>query len=168
MTAILMMSTCKFIMFAFCYQDGAKGMEESSVAEREKFKIQALPSCGEYLGFIQFLPSCLVGPAFEFTDYSDYLHRRNDFSHRISTVRPALEEMARSLICSGVYVLLGTFFKGVYLVSEEYSKSTLLFQFGYVMLLVLGVRMKYYAVWFLSMVGVKASGLSYQRLNGRS
>lgn len=41
-------------------------------------------------------------------------------------------------------------------------KTSLPSQLLYIMIMMQGVRMKYYAIWSLSMVGVKASGLSYQ------
>ena len=38
-TAILMMNTCKFIMFAFCYQDGVRKDEELDYDYQKKLKI---------------------------------------------------------------------------------------------------------------------------------
>lgn len=37
----------------------------------------------------------------------------------------------------------------------------------YLMILMQGVRMKYYSIWFLSMVGIKASGLSYEIIKSK-
>ena len=50
------------------------------------------------------------------------------------------------------------------MISDEFIKSSLLSQFVYIMVMMQGVRMKYYAIWSLSMVGIKGSGLSYQKI----
>jgi hypothetical protein len=42
-TAILMMNTCKFIMFAFCYQDGSRKVENLNKSQKE-LRITELPS----------------------------------------------------------------------------------------------------------------------------
>lgn len=57
-TAIFMMQVFQYISFSYNYQDGHKG---TSVNE---YTIVELPSLWEYLGYMQFVPSCLVGPVF--------------------------------------------------------------------------------------------------------
>lgn len=73
-TAIFMMQTFLYIGFAFNYQDGA---DPEIKTERA---IVELPSVGEYMGFVLFIPSCLVGPVFEYNDYSNYLYRKGIYS----------------------------------------------------------------------------------------
>lgn len=77
---------------------------------------------------------------------------------------PATKELVKSLACVVVYVTINCFYKVEHIVSEEYTRNSLGNQLFYLMVLMQGVRMKYYAIWFLSMVGIKASGLSYEEI----
>lgn len=63
-----MMQVFQYISFSYNYQDGAS-------TERSEYTIVDLPSYAEYLGYVMFIPSCLVGPVFEFNGYQHYLYR---------------------------------------------------------------------------------------------
>ena len=67
-TAIFMMQVFQYISFSYNYQDGGS-------AERNEFTILKLPPYAEYLGYVMFIPSCLVGPVFEFNDYQQYIYK---------------------------------------------------------------------------------------------
>jgi hypothetical protein len=77
---------------------------------------------------------------------------------------PALKDLVISLSCTAVYVVISLFYQPEYVISDEFIKSSLASQFVYIMIMMQGVRMKYYAIWLLSMVGMKGSGLSYQKV----
>ena len=66
-----------------------------------------------------------------------------------------------------MYVLINYFYKAEHIISQEYTKNSILNQMLYLMILMQGVRMKYYSIWFLSMVGIKASGLSYELIKSK-
>lgn len=76
-TAILMISTTKFITFAYCYQDGAYKTEELNYPKEQSLRrIVERPSFWVYLGYIQFIPTAMIGPTFEYSDYVDYIYGR--------------------------------------------------------------------------------------------
>ena len=58
-TAIFMMQVFQYISFSFNYQDGLLAQKENN-----EFTIKRLPPYAEYLGYVLFVPSCLVGPVF--------------------------------------------------------------------------------------------------------
>lgn len=50
-----------------------------------------LPDYLTYIGYVFFLPACLIGPVFEFRDYEDYLNRKGDYENIPSTIKPAVK-----------------------------------------------------------------------------
>lgn len=74
-TAIFMMQVFQYVSFAYNYQDG------QSSTHITKYSIAELPSFLHYLGYVQFIPSCLVGPVFEFRDFHDFVHRSGVFQN---------------------------------------------------------------------------------------
>lgn len=68
-TAIFMMQVFQYISFSYNYQDGLADKDQT------EFTIKVLPSYAEYLGYAMFIPSCLIGPVFEFNDYQQYLYK---------------------------------------------------------------------------------------------
>lgn len=62
-TGILMMQTFLYAGLAYNYQNGLKPddkMSESAI----KRKVIDLPDYVTYLGYVFFLPACLIGPVF--------------------------------------------------------------------------------------------------------
>jgi hypothetical protein len=39
------------------------------------------------LGYVNFLPACLIGPVYEYVDYENYLNRANDYADIPSPLR---------------------------------------------------------------------------------
>jgi hypothetical protein len=62
----------------------------------------------EYVGFVQFIPSCLVGPVFEFTDFQAYVQRKGIFED----VTPGFsifgikKELKTTVFCAAVFFCL--------------------------------------------------------------
>ena len=43
--------------------------------------IKDMPNYITYIGYVNFLPACLIGPVYEYRDYEDYLNRVQDYVH---------------------------------------------------------------------------------------
>lgn len=167
-TAILMISTTKFITFAYCYQDGAYEVEELNYPqEQASRRILSLPSLWKYLGYIQFIPTAMIGPTFEYSDYDDYLGRKGQFAHIPNTLMAVVGELKKSVFFVTVYLVLDSIFKVDYLVSTEYQNLNFLLQFIYVIVVIVVFKFKYYTGWSLSTLGVKASGIGYQKYTNK-
>ena len=72
-------------------------------------------------------------------------------------------ELKKSAFFVIVYLVLDSIFKVDYLVSSEYSELNFLLQFIYVIVVIIVFKFKYYTAWSLSTIGVKASGIGYQK-----
>lgn len=62
-TGILMMQYFLYVSLGWNYRNGGKAMEELSEDEKRRC-ILKLPNYFTYLGYVFFLPACLVGPVF--------------------------------------------------------------------------------------------------------
>ncbi|OAJ37294.1 hypothetical protein BDEG_21334 [Batrachochytrium dendrobatidis JEL423] len=66
--------------------------------ERSRRAIVDMPSILEYLGFLYFFPAFLIGPAFSFVEYNNYLHRRGEFKTIPNPYVPAMECLSSTFI----------------------------------------------------------------------
>jgi len=49
--------------------------------------IKLRPNYYTYLGYVNFLPACLIGPVYEYRDYEDYLNRVGDYANIPSPIK---------------------------------------------------------------------------------
>ncbi|CAG8532052.1 9767_t:CDS:10 [Ambispora gerdemannii] len=72
LTGPQMILVIKLTTFAFSVYDGQKPIKELTPYQRNK-RIVVLPSLLEFLGYVFFFGGFLVGPAFEFMDYRQFI-----------------------------------------------------------------------------------------------
>lgn len=64
--------------------------------------IEQRPDYITYMGYVNFLPACLIGPVYEYRDYEDYLNRVQDYVH----IPSPLKAMAKEAAIFGVSLVL--------------------------------------------------------------
>lgn len=79
-TGIFMMQLFVWVGMGYNYQNGAEPSEKLTHDQKKRMIVQR-PNYITYLGCVNFLPACLVGPVYEYKDYDDYLHRVHDYTH---------------------------------------------------------------------------------------
>ncbi len=77
-TVSLMIVVSKLTYFAFYYSDG---------------RIEKFPPFVYFIGFIYFYPTSIIGPAFDFTDYMNFINQKDNYSNIPSTIKPALKSL---------------------------------------------------------------------------
>lgn len=107
-TTILMLNVCKFTNFAFNVVDGYKSPERLS-AYQNKYKIPVIPSFFEYFSYIYFFGSSIMGPAFEFVDYIDYINKQNEFKNIPFSGWQTLKQLLFFGVSSLLYLLLSNY-----------------------------------------------------------
>lgn len=96
-----------------------------------KRRVKTLPDYLTYLGYVFFLPACLIGPVFEFRDFEDYLNQKGDYEKIPSTIRPALLEFRTFIISLAIYV--GTmYFDLWHTVKPEFADYSYLYKMLYI------------------------------------
>lgn len=158
-TTIYMMSVCKFTAFAYCYADG--GREESSLLPR--YKIYAVKSYTvlEYASYIFFYSTCIMGPFFEFKDYKDFIHLRNDYENipKLRSILTGLKKLAISLIYIGIYISL----KDLMTVQSYFAQKEISTRMFYLALMYF-VKYKYYTGFLFAEAPSAVCGLAFQRI----
>lgn len=125
-----MMFTCKYSYLAFSYTDG---------------EIEKIPNFLEYLGFIYFYPASIIGPTFNFVNYQDFIHLKNQYAGLPSTLQSTFKEFFIGMVFAILTSLLGTKFPLDYLTTEEYSQINFLKKILYLHIYTEVFRFKYYS-----------------------
>jgi hypothetical protein len=121
----------------------------------------------DFLGYCNFLPSCLVGPPLEYQDYKHYIEGSEAY---VSIPMAPLHK--RLLITVGESL----FFGALYIFSEIYVplggmrvdsfyENSIWWVLFYVFVSVSLARTKYYFGWKLSMCAIHSSGASWNGSN---
>ena len=46
-----------------------------------------MPNILEYFSYIYFIPSCVVGPFFEYKDYENFMYKKGDYAEEYEKIR---------------------------------------------------------------------------------
>jgi hypothetical protein len=109
---------------------------------------------------VNFLPACLVGPVYEYTDFENYLNRTGDYVSIPNTLPPTLKE-------AGVFVLALAYYAAtsIFPISNipeaTFAEYSLPYKFFYCVLCITHIELKYVTAWSLGMVSMRASGITY-------
>jgi lysophospholipid acyltransferase len=164
-TGIFMMQLFNYIGLAYNYQNGDRPEQELTPSQRQRRVVQK-PSYITYLGYVNFLPACVVGPVYEYADFDHYLHRTGDYQHIPSTLQPALKEMGTFLIAVLLYGGFSVF--PLERVTEPlFTSYSLPYRLLYSVLTIIHITLKYVSVWSLGMVSMRASGFTYNPAKNR-
>lgn len=126
--------------------------------------MKEVPGLLEYLGYTFCFANILAGPAFEFSTYRDAcdgtLLYNKDGKPRgkiPSTIMPSLVPFIKSMLCIGLYVVVGGMFPLLdpvdpqkntpIVVQDEFLKNSWFYRYAYMWIGLFGVRCKYYFAW---------------------
>jgi lysophospholipid acyltransferase len=157
---VLMMNVAKFTSLAWCYKDGAEPREKLS-EDQWKRRVETLPDLTEYFSYVFFYATALVGPCFDFREYSDFIALRGDFENIPSSFVPGITTMLSGFAFMVVFVLFGplanvkTYHEQWYADLPFYRK-VLYSDAGSFL-----IRTKYYTGWMLATSSCIMSGFSY-------
>ena len=70
--ALLMILVCKYSLLAFNIQDGA-GEVTKQTEEQKKYRVTEDLSFFDFMGYINFLPTSIMGPPLEYQDYKHFM-----------------------------------------------------------------------------------------------
>ncbi|KAG4304001.1 hypothetical protein PORY_002524 [Pneumocystis oryctolagi] len=170
-TGLQMVLCMKLTAFAWNMYDGKQ--EDSVLTQRQKeYALKKLPSLLEFLGYVFFFPSFLVGPSFDLVDY----HRWLANGITVSTSKKInQDELEKRLICkdrrysikillSGLFYLyvfqqMSLHYSVTYVLHDQFLQLTYIRRLLYLFLLALMHRMKYYGIWKIAEGACVLSGM---------
>ncbi|KAI9593389.1 MBOAT, membrane-bound O-acyltransferase family-domain-containing protein [Syncephalis fuscata] len=163
-SAAHMILVIKLTSFAFNVQDGRQDEKQLNEHQKEK-RITEMPSLLEYMGYIFYFGSFLVGPACEFTDYRNFctmeMFKTKGKIHRPSGLLESFKCLAQSIISVGLLVGCDPLFSIKYCLTEDYQHSSLLYKLSYLQMAGALARFKYYFIWKLSEGVCVLTGLAF-------
>lgn len=98
-----MMQLFNYAGLGYNYQNGEKDQDRLT-ADQIKRRVIARPEYLTYIGYVFFLPACLVGPVYQYTDFEDYLNRRNDYASIPNTILASIKEFGIFVISIALYL----------------------------------------------------------------
>ncbi|KAI8805568.1 MBOAT, membrane-bound O-acyltransferase family-domain-containing protein [Cladochytrium replicatum] len=158
---IPMMIVCiKLTSFAWSLHDGTKASEDL-IEELRDCAVRVNPDLLEYLGYVYFFSSFMVGPAFNFQDYYKFVRAQPPFTDIPSRTRSVMRVTGIGLICMISYVLLAPMVS--YDAYLRHGMKNLPFILRNVMVVVacFTARLKYYLSWKLSEASCIMTGIAY-------
>mmetsp|Transcript_32830 Transcript_32830/g.57362 ORF Transcript_32830/g.57362 Transcript_32830/m.57362 type:complete len:461 (+) Transcript_32830:2197-3579(+) len=162
-SSIQMLATVKFISLAFCYQDGLtlRTSTKKSTPEQRQCLVEKLPSVFEYYSFVCFFPAFLIGPAFEYADYTRFIERKGVYKSIPCPFRETLVRLGQALLMMIPLLFVEGKFSHLYVLTDEYYNQPFLYKAVFVQAYFWLVKVRYYVAWKLSEAGCVATGFSF-------
>ncbi|CEG40878.1 lysophospholipid acyltransferase [Plasmopara halstedii] len=175
-TASQMLLLIRLTSFAFNYHDGVVAnattvkdgdSEHMKMVKqsRKQLAIPKIPSLLEFLGFVYCFTTFLAGPAFEYKEYSDAIHRtrfvdRNGVRRNISPTYAALSKLALGLGLMGLFVRFGAFAALNEILNDD--DQSMLLKWGRLLIALFLTRAKYYLAWKLAEGATVLTGTGFE------
>ena len=162
-TSIYMMTLCKFCSFAFSFEDGEKNDKDIYNNTHKKYKIKELPSFLEFLSYIYFYPTAIVGPSFDFIDFHNFIYLNKPYSNM---------NFVNNLIYGFLNIIVGFLFIGFYgsfnykflpdyMSTEKFKSENLIYKLFYINISSFFTKCKYHGAWSYNYGILILSGLPY-------
>lgn len=122
-----------------------------------------MPSFYDYICYIQFLPTAVLGPSLDYTDYSNFINRQKQYQSIPSTHRPIVQSFLEGIACVFIYqVIYRPYFPVEFMATDRYLHWNGFGMLIYSFIALSLVRFKYYFAWKLNSCSMHACGISYE------
>lgn len=113
------------------------------------------------MSYIYFFAGCLIGPAYDFVEYRDFIHKRKLYEKIPNSLFPSALNFLKSCVFMAITVVLAPKFPLEYCGSDAYGADPLYYQFFYFNVSITLARCRYYSGWTMAQSGVDATGFSF-------
>lgn len=120
-----------------------------------------LPNILSYISYIYFFSGCLIGPAYDFIEYRDFIHKRKLYNNVPFTLVPVIKNILLSCFCMALIVVVAPKYPLEFCGTDGYGALPFYQQFIYLNLAITVARMRYYSGWTMAQAGLDATGFSY-------
>lgn len=182
-TGAQMVLVMKLTAFCWNVHDGRLPDEELEDVQRDR-ALKELPSLLDYAGYVLFFPSLMVGPAFDFAEYTRWLEtsmfdvpagtdpakapktRKKRRIPRSGT--PATLKAVQGVLWIVAFLKLSGWYYNDLVIGQESLKYGLLRRIFNLHMLGFATRTKYYGIWFLAEGSCILSGIGYKGLDTKT
>eukprot|EP00825_Cyclidium_porcatum_P024641 TRINITY_DN2701_c0_g1_i2.p1 TRINITY_DN2701_c0_g1~~TRINITY_DN2701_c0_g1_i2.p1 ORF type:complete len:527 (+),score=80.38 TRINITY_DN2701_c0_g1_i2:33-1583(+) len=159
---VLMIDTAKYTIIAFNISDGLNKGKKLTKEQQSKalFKI---PSFLDYLSYIQFYASSLMGPVFEYKEFDNFMKFENEFKEVpfLESLKYSLLLIGKGFAYIGFFLVTASKFPVSVVDSDEFGSRSFVYKLIYFNFAVLFIRFRYYGGFLLCESSNIASGLGY-------
>lgn len=182
-TGTQMVLVMKLSAFAWNVFDGTLPDSELSELQRAR-KIEKLPGILDYAAYVLFFPSLMVGPAFDYNEYRNWIDTTmfnvpptvdpskkppTRFKRKIPrSGTPAMWTMASGLGYVLLFLKFGGWFYPEWMLEDGFVQSGILRRVFYLHMVGLTTRFKYYGAWFLAEGSCILAGLGYNGVDPKT
>ncbi|KAK4177072.1 putative O-acyltransferase [Triangularia setosa] len=170
---------------AFCWNVADGVLPEADLSDHQKDRrLVELPSLLNYIGYVFFFPSMLIGPAFDFVEYRRWLDTTMfevpanvDPSKKPPTRRkrkiprsgtPAMLKLAAGLIWTFSFLKLSAHYYPEVLLEDKFVTYGFLHRLLVLHMVGFTARCKYYGVWTMTEGACILAGLGYKGVDSKT
>lgn len=133
----------------------------SNLIDQQERKIVLLPNFFEYCSYIFFFGGCVAGPTFGFTEFYDFINKRKQYTCIPLGFVETLKNLCVAFCFIASIVIFMPIFPVQYLMTLEFTSHCFFYQFSYLIICLLLIRIRYYGAWTLSQSNMTACGMSF-------
>lgn len=133
-------------------------------------KIDQVPELCEYLGYIFFVPGCIIGPFFEIKDFLNFVYKNDDYAYenKISKMPTVVKKFILGVLFAFIYVFTSKISNSDIIIdnNNEYSnldKVFFIFTQIIAISLAFSIKYRYFVGWLFTESILAVSGFNYQR-----
>ncbi|KAK9370037.1 MBOAT, membrane-bound O-acyltransferase family-domain-containing protein [Lipomyces kononenkoae] len=181
-TGAQMVLVMKLSAFGWNIHDGRRPPAELSSIQKDR-ALTTFPPILDYLTYVFFFPSLLIGPSFDYAEFRRWLdltmfdiestaqQPTNGKARKVRkrkiprSGRVAARKAVEGVFWIGLWIALGRVFSPKYILSDEFLEHRFLYRILYLWPLGCYYRLKYYGAWSLTEGACILSGLSYNGID---
>lgn len=123
-----------------------------------------LPSFYDYICYIQFLPTAVMGPSLDYKEYSTFIDLKKQYVNIPNTITPVLKSLLEASVCIAIYQLVyRPHFPIEFMKTDKYLNWEGISMLLYSAISVHLMKFKYYFAWKISSCSIHACGISYEK-----
>ncbi|KAK7205953.1 MBOAT, membrane-bound O-acyltransferase family-domain-containing protein [Myxozyma melibiosi] len=179
-TGSQMVLVMKLSAFGWNVHDGRRPASELSSLQKDR-ALPTLPPLLDYLTYVFFFPSLMVGPSFDYSEFRRWLDF-SIFENEYTTPHPdgkprkhkrkiprsgrvAARKAAEGVMWIALWIIMSSKFSSGVLFTDTYLGRNFFYRAFYMWPLGFAYRLKYYGAWTLAEGACILSGLSYNGID---
>ncbi|KAJ3400835.1 hypothetical protein CcCBS67573_g08020 [Chytriomyces confervae] len=165
-TVPMMVAVQKMATFAWSIHDGTKSDTKLSKTQKS-LKISTVPSILQYLGFIFFYPSFILGPSFHFNTYNDFVNTSGQFRLAAgATMLPGRwlyfsKTLAIGLVCVAIHTFASPILTYDFGLTDAFLGYSFIERCAYLLASALVQQCQFFSAWKLAEGACILCGFGY-------
>lgn len=101
-SALLMILVSKYSLLAYNIDDG-RAEEAKLTAEQLRNRVTSSVGFLDFMGYVSFLPTCLIGPPLEYNDFKNFMDKKEVYGNIPSVLKATGKVLLEMLLYLVIY-----------------------------------------------------------------